>query len=64
MRQVESDQVMAEQEAGALGERLEFLQRGQQMALPETQRPIRLVAANGGKTVNPTIAQPDFQVDG
>jgi len=64
MWQVESDQIMAEQEADAFGERVELLQRGQQIALPETQRGLRLVTTNGGKAVNPPIAQPDFQVNG
>ena len=64
MRQVESDQVMAEQEAGAFGERVESFQRGKEIALPEMQRGSGQVAAKSSKTVNPRIAQPDLEVNG
>jgi hypothetical protein len=58
------DQIVAEQEAGAVGERVQLLQRGDQLPLLEMQGSVRLIATNRSKLVNPRIAQPDFKVDG
>ena len=55
VRQVEADQVMTEQEIGALGKRVQSLQCGEQFALLEMERGVRLVATNSGKAVNQRI---------
>ena len=64
MWKVEGNQVMPEQEVNTVSERVQLLQRSEQISLPVMQGRLRAVTTQGSKTVNSRITHPDLKVDG
>ena len=63
MRQVELDQVVAEQAARAVGERIELLQRRGQIATAEEQA-LPAAGADGREGVDAVVVPADLEVHG